>query len=469
MLDEIMIDNLPKHIGVTSAKLTGLKKVTVLLGKNGSGKSEILRKIALSKPESRHYCNPEKAGQFQYNVNYFEQELRPDRTNHRNMNVNVSYYSEVMTRLQVFFAKRGAWVDGQAPVSHIDLQQDLRILFPDRDIQLTTEHPFFRVEGITHPDTMSSGERQILGLGLDILTIAGIWRLENKTDCILLIDEPDAHLHPDFQIYLALFLKKVADRFPIQLLVATHSTTLMAALGHCFQSEASIIYLARGEGNYRAIEFNKVHKELTSLLGGHALMGPLFGVPLLLVEGDDDYRVWSQVPRHHKFRFSVLPCNGDEIFNFQKTLEQIFLSLLSQSGNASAFVLVDGDKKRQQVEKQSHVRLLHLGCHEAENLYLADEVLSSMGLTWEGAKTKIKAEASGFGTKSETLKSVNDWDRKYCDIKTVINELSAILDPKRVHWTTRVGQVIGRGHLGAQLRDFLGVEVVDWLLQNQIG
>ncbi len=53
-------------------------------------------------------------------------------------------------------------------------------------------------------------------------------------------------------------------------------------------------------------------------------MGPLFGSPILLVEGDDDYRIWSQVPRHHIVNLAVIPSNGDEIKHYQKTLESIF-------------------------------------------------------------------------------------------------------------------------------------------------
>ncbi len=61
----------------------------------------------------------------------------------------------------------------------------------------------------------------------------------------------------------------------------------------------SCIYLDRTKSDFSAQPFTSVTKELSACLGGHALMGPLFGVPILLVEGDDDYRIWSQVPRHH--------------------------------------------------------------------------------------------------------------------------------------------------------------------------
>ncbi|EKD41710.1 MAG: hypothetical protein ACD_73C00566G0001, partial [uncultured bacterium] len=301
MSTQLTIKSLPPYLFPTSSlTLSNIKNVTVLFGKNGSGKSEILRNIAQANPQNCHYCNPEKAGIFAHNFGLLEQELSPDRTKHRGRNINENYYSQVLTRIQAFFTKRGAWVDNTIPppVSHLDLEKILRFLLPDKNISLIDQQPFFKIEGIDL-NNLSSGERQILGTGIDILTVAGIWKLEKRENSILLVDEPDAHLHPDLHINLALFLKKIVDDFNVQIIIATHSTTLLAAIGHCLVDQMSIVYLKRGNENQTAINFSAIQKELASVLGGHALMGPLFSVPILLVEGDDDYRIWSQVPRHH--------------------------------------------------------------------------------------------------------------------------------------------------------------------------
>ena len=144
---------------------------------------------------------------------------------------------------------------------------------------------------------------------------------------LLLIDEPDAHIHPDLGVRFADFLVKVTARFKLQVVVATHSTSLLAALGQSGLQSASVIYLDQTKPNFVATPFSKEIKELSVCLGGHALMGPLFGVPLLLVEGDDDYKIWSQVPRYHVTSFSVIPTNGDEIKQYQRSLETIFSAL----------------------------------------------------------------------------------------------------------------------------------------------
>src|SRR5687767_2265394 len=112
-------------------------------------------------------------------------------------------------------------------------------------------------------------------------------------------------MHPDLQARFADFLVQVSHRFKLQTVVATHSTTLLAAIGQFADADAAVVYLDRTKSTFIGQAFTSEMKELAACLGGHALMGPLFGVPILLVEGDDDYRIWSQVPRHHITSFAV--------------------------------------------------------------------------------------------------------------------------------------------------------------------
>ena len=236
----------------------------------------------------------------------------------------------------------------------------------------------------------------------------------------------------------------------------------MAALGQFGSDQASVLYLDRMRSEFAAEPFSTILKELASCLGGHALMGPLFGVPLLLVEGDDDYRIWSQVPRHHVVNFAVIPSHGEEIFRYQKTLERMFASL-REGDELAGYALLDGDKGKPQADEhtpQDHVRFIQLNCHESENLFLTDEVLAELDTTWADACTKIAAEAGNYGNKADQLRSVANWDRQTEDIKRVINEVSKILDSKNVPWSVRVAQVIGRARPTGQLSDFLGSEVI---------
>lgn len=109
-------------------------------------------------------------------------------------------------------------------------------------------------------------------------------------------------------------------------------------------------------------------------------------------------------------------------------------------------------------------KALQLKCHEAENLYLADEVLHRLGTTWESAIERIEAQAADFGEKSERLSACRTWNREEADVKDVVKILPQILDEKTVPWAVRVGQVLGAGRPTGQLAEFLGDEVVSSLL-----
>lgn len=123
-------------------------------------------------------------------------------------------------------------------------------------------------------------------------------------------------------------------------------------------------------------------------LDGSAVWGPL-----LLVEGDDDYRIWSQVSRHHVVSFSVLPSGGQQILNHQRALERVLNALREPVGEKAGCALIDGDKGKpaENAETpQQHVAFIQLNCRESENLFLTDEVLALFdNLNWEQAQQKI--------------------------------------------------------------------------------
>lgn len=60
---------------------------------------------------------------------------------------------------------------------------------------------------------------------------------------LLLLDEPDSHLHPDNQRSLATLLVKLADRTETTIIISTHSRHLMAAL----QSDAKFFLMRHGK------------------------------------------------------------------------------------------------------------------------------------------------------------------------------------------------------------------------------
>ena len=283
----------PVWLNYSNWSLSKLTTFSVLFGKNGSGKSLLLRQWRDSDPAGCHYVVPERTGDLEYQASYLQQQI--DANQRREVsarNFVDQYRRQIIVRIQAYFAVRGNSRAHQLPGNPADLEYLLEQLLPDFSVELTAaQNPPYvltRVADssrVANIDQLSSGEAQLITLALDIMTIAAMWDIQNAKKRILLIDEPDAHIHPDLQVRFADFLTKVAEKYSLQVVIATHSTTLLAAIGQFGGDATSIIYLDRLNSDFEAKPFTKYTKELAACLGGHALMGPLFGVPLLLVEG----------------------------------------------------------------------------------------------------------------------------------------------------------------------------------------
>lgn len=460
----------PDFLGAGSWELRGLNNITLILGKNGSGKSQLLRSFRDKAPASSHYVVPERTGEINFDANLMaEVGNAQSRRNRSSGNFSSSYRQEVVTRIQAYYTKRGAKKRESIKHDPEDLLQALSIVLPDFLVRVKDESPFyelFRVKDgtpVTSVSSLSSGESQLLSLGMDILTIVGIWELDQTKNRVLLVDEPDAHIHPDLQIKFADFLCHVQREYAVQIIVATHSTTLLSAIGQFAGEKLSVLYLTAEQLILVAQPFTAITRELSNLLGGHLLMGPLFAAPVLLVEGDDDYRVWLQVARSGAIRLCVMPCNGDEIRQYQRTLERMFAAL-SENTNLRGIALIDGDKPLPTPNSnspQDYVRFTRLECHETENLYITDEVLKELGHeSWDTAQNAILAAADRFGNKSDALRALAHVDRKQCDIKSVISEIAEILDPKKLLWSVRLGKFIGKQKPVGQLAEFIGEKTI---------
>jgi predicted ATPase len=464
----------PDYVGGGNWALKGMTDVTIFMGKNGSGKSVLLRAWRDQSPDDVHYIVPERTGDIQFNPNYLEQEFDGARRRSASSgNFVEEYRRRIAARVQTYFMKRGNFRgSGTVPGKPTELEELIDLLVPDFRLALQVGQPPYVLkrrindEVITQIQQLSSGEAQLVTLALDILTIAAIWEIEERNARIMLVDEPDSHIHPDLQVRFAEFLVKVADRFNVQFLVASHSTSLMSALGMFGGDRTSVIYIDRAHSDYTAQRFDEATKQVAACLGGHVLMGPLFGAPLLLVEGDDDYRIWSQVPRHHQINLAVIPCGGDEIKKYQDTLDKILSSLCEQRALPVGYALLDGDKELPQANQhhpQNFIRFLKLQCHEAENLYLTDTVLKDLNHTWDSAIQAMKDQAANHGNKQQALAACDTWNRNWQDVKDLISEISLILDPKHVHWTVRVGMAIGASRPTGDLAVFLGDQVINSL------
>lgn len=462
----------PNFLGGNFWNLKKLTPITVIFGKNGSGKSLLLRKIRDNNPSSNHYCVPERGGNIAYEPGMIQQEADgKSRVNGSQQNLGGDYRSRVITRIGAYLTKRGAFRGKLDDDDLSKIEKFIQMIVTDFKFHIQGDYPPFVLERIstgekiTNIQHLSSGESQILTLSLDLLLACEMWKLD-VIKGTLLIDEPDSHLHPDMQQRFAKFLINLNQEYGCSIIIATHSTTLLSALGLYGDTKTSVIYMDNKKEQY-ANPFDKILKTLSTCLGGHALMGPLFNVPILLVEGDDDYRIWSEIPRHNILQLAVIPCNGEEIFEYQKILEKLFASIMETTEKSTGYALLDGDKTQLQTV-QNHIKFLKLSCHESENLYLTDEVLKELGYDWHSAQEKIIQESDNYGQKSMELKTIDTWDRKTVDCKNVINQIAQILDTKNLPWAYRLGKILGEKQPTGQLAEFLGTDIINSIWVNSV-
>ena len=322
----------PPFLGDGKWFLKNLNPITVIFGKNGSGKSILLRNIRDQEPDLRNYSVPERGGEIEFAPQTVNEEIDgTKRASTTKQNLLVNYRQRVIARIQAYLSKRGGMRTEISEKNLEYVENFINELLPDFIFQLKSENPMYSLlristnEPANNITLLSSGEAQMLTLSLDLLLTCEMWDLD-RTSGLLLIDELDSHIHPDLQQRFAKFIVNLHDHYGCKAIIATHSTTLLSALGH-YASNAGVIYLD-GRDQYQTLQFDDVMKTLTTCLGGHALMGPLFNFPIILVEGDDDYRIWSEIPRHHVLQIAVIRCNGYEIFRYQQYLEKLFSSSL---------------------------------------------------------------------------------------------------------------------------------------------
>lgn len=457
----------PSYISGTNWNLRQLTPVTVIFGKNSSGKSVLLRTIRDTDANINHYCVPERGGGISYNANLIEQERSGQtRVSGSQQNLGEDYRVRVITRIGTYLSKRGS---SRVPILEDNITQIenlMKEILLDFEFTIMPENnPPFLLTRIDNEETvtdiakMSSGETQLLTLSLDLILACELWKLDGN-EGTLLIDEPDSHLHPDMQQRFAKFLIKLNENYNSKIIIATHSTTLLSALGQYEGNKTSVVYL-NDDDELTAIVFDESLKILTTCLGGHALMGPLFNAPILLVEGDDDYKLWSQIPRHNTIKLAVIPCGGDKIFRYQKTLENLFTSILENNDAVAGYALLDNDKTIPS-DEQKHIKFLQLNCLESENLYLTNEVIKKLGYDdWDKACDQVIQNHTQFGPRKQGFNEMKGWNRKQIDCKPYIEQISRCLDNHKLHWAHKLGKILGNTKPEGQLADFLGSELVN--------
>lgn len=165
-------------------------------------------------------------------------------------------------------------------------------------------------------DNLSSGEKEVVRVCFDFI-------LRKPSDCIVVFDEPEVHLHPELLIRMINTLRSVGERN--QFILLSHSPDLISS-----SLEDTVVFLTprKDDGSNQAVIVGATDHATSAL---HALgqsIGVLsLGRKIVIIEGTEsslDKRTYSEILRN-RFPNLVLVAGGgrDNIEGFQATVDHL--------------------------------------------------------------------------------------------------------------------------------------------------
>ena len=454
---------LPQKIEFEGFALENPSNLNIIIGRNGAGKSRFLRGLSNLRHDSAYfisYISPERAGSFEPDPN-FEVNQRQDKNWVENTRIKnqadgfKKASANKLRELAMRFANRmeidlSLRLDINKTFATEQLSKINKMLSNIRiDKEAGNEFVFkTNANELIKANDLSSGESEIIALSTEILHFFELCSKEKIN--ILLLDEPDVHLHPDLQSKLARFIVEeitaLTDevRDQVTVCISTHSTPLICELALFEKCSIGI-----KEFDLNTIIAKPISDQLKKL-------APFFGHPLskclsndipLIIEGEDDERVWQQASRSSKGLLKVFPTLSLSVQK-QTELETSCDKLMTGIYDAPRAISIrDGDDKRGNLLSIGCVERFRLQCYSIENLLTTDEVLESLGGNWNDLKTKglewCKNNPKNIYVNEfeEFLESPDRYkDTKIKNIAQLIPAVMGFLKP----WEFYVGQVIGK-------------------------
>lgn len=345
------------------------------------------------------------------------------------------------------------------------------------NIRLRRGDPTFNVVSVNdetpiEAPRLSSGESELISLGIEALVFSR--EIVAGKPNYLLFDEPDVHLHPDLQSRLVAFLTTLVDEHHFTVLIATHSTAILGSLSG--YEGATVAFMQNGD---RQLSFRPITESLDRILpvfGAHPLSNVFNERPILIVEGEDDERVWQQAVRSSHGRIGVYPVSCSGVAGMHDYEEEVRKVVSSIYDAPRAFSLRDRDDGPEEIDDLPPVSRMRLSCRAIENLLLCDDVLAVFGLDWDGAKEKIDRwiDSQPEHVRFDDMAAfrASGYPRKSADLKQIRLVLVDAIFGSTKSWEVLVGQAIagadrpdaGDAPATDSLQAYLGAKTCNFLL-----
>jgi energy-coupling factor transporter ATP-binding protein EcfA2 len=466
--------------------LKNLGQFSVILGKNGCGKSSLLKALDGTLRGQNgfgriRYISPERGGFLVYEAG-IDQAINNDpnwiANNRRsNQSSNFRQQSGVLFRRLELKVLREIEQTHQLPnYKYLTFESTINLLNSLLDgvyIKRETESGFKILEKDTgnpvEASSISSGEAELVSLGIEILVFVS--EAEATSRNILFIDEPDVHLHPDLQHRLAKFILESCFGKNVSIVMATHSTALLAGLAQ--SEDCQVAFMKRKTIALNFQNVSEIERKILPIFGAHPLSNVFNESPILLIEGEDEERVWQQAVRSSGGEIKLFPCvvdSVDQLSSYEQEVNKIASAIYEFP---KAFSLRDRDDTTDAIQDSGIVVRMRLDCRAAENLLLSDDVLNLAGTNWQQLRSAIENWLLTSTTHKyyENVRKFceSEFDRKSFDLKEIRNILVGLFSSKP--WEVLVGQAIANLKRNPHptendsLRDYLGQKLCSKLLE----
>jgi predicted ATP-dependent endonuclease of OLD family len=428
-------------------------RFTVLLGKNGAGKSTILRQLAeTALSYSVKYVSPERGGTLKYdpavdnamstNVSWLRDARQRNRVEQFREQSAVQFRSLEMLFLRELEKDSAKRADSthtfDKTVAKINaLLTAIKLVRSDKGFSVTSKADQNIPEG-----NISSGEAELIALSIEVL----VFSHSTLTNKLLLLDEPDVHPHPDLQQKFVRFVEEAAIEHDMRVVIATHSTAIIGAF--TVDSDLQIVPVtSKDQTELEGFRRSLTAEQILPVFGAHPLATVFNKSPVILVEGEDDRRVLDQIVRSGKGLYSFSPCvvgTVSEMDEWEKWLNKFLPALYDEP---KAFSLRDLDNSEQtHIDDLGFVCRIRLNCYAMENLLLSKQCLETGGFTdinsFKEALTKWADSYPANEYAHEVRYLINNFDqRRTLKIKNIRNIIVALLSSNKP-WEVLVGQIV---------------------------
>lgn len=449
---------LTTHTG-GSVALKNFSRVNVILGRNGAGKSQFLRGLdsgmAQAPTEFRvSYVTPERAGNFQRDAGIEINTANSATWAADTRRANQTPGFKSMSHLALRNAERAYLIklediDARGKSFQRDCLDPIsRMLSNISIIRGEMDFEFVTATGTTvNARELSSGESETIALASEVLSFLS--NIDRNKINVLLLDEPDVHQHPDLQARFGQYLLDrmnsldQADLERLVICIATHSTPLVCALAG---SDMTSIGTKEYDSTLVTMEAPGDTLRKVGPFFGHPLSMSLSRDPMLILEGEDDERVWQQAARTSQGKTRLFPVLATSV-DQQSDLETFTDRMLGAIYDTPlAYSLRDGDGTAGLLSRVGCVVRFRLQCYAIENTLLTTECLAKMNInSWADFEIKtaawIAANAGHCSIPQLNDLLASDNRLRNVKIKDIRNVILAITGTKKP-WEVVVGQAL---------------------------